>query len=105
DLEAIADHYAPDAPILLVGHSMGAQVASLYAGLRPERVGKLVCLDGLFLPDMETKLAVKRFRSWLDDLKDLPEQKSYPSFEELAGRVRKQHPELDEARALFVARC
>ena len=105
DLEAIADHYSPDAPLLLVGHSMGAQVASLYAGLRPERVRKLVCLDGLFLPDMEPKLAVKRFRRWLDELKDLPQQKSYPSFEDLAGRIRKQHPDLPAERAEFVARC
>lgn len=105
DVEAIADHYSPDEPILLVGHSMGAQVASLYAGLRPQRVKKLVCLDGLFLPDMEAKLAPKRFRRWLDDLKDLPQQKSYASYEELAGRVRKQHPDLPPERAEFVARC
>jgi pimeloyl-ACP methyl ester carboxylesterase len=105
DLEVIADHYSPQAPILLVGHSMGAQVASLYAGLRPARVARLACLDGLFLPDMEAKLAPRRFRAWLDELKDLPKQKTYGSFAELAVRVKKQHPELSEERALFVARC
>lgn len=105
DLEVIADHYSKDAPLTLVGHSMGAQIASLYAGLRPERVAQLVCLDGLFLPDMEAKLAPKRFRKWLDELNELPESRSYASFEELAGRVRKQHAELDEQAALFVARC
>ncbi|HUR41684.1 MAG TPA: alpha/beta fold hydrolase, partial [Verrucomicrobiae bacterium] len=105
DLQFIVDHYAPDAPILLVGHSMGAQIASLYAGLKPERVKKLVCLDGLFLPNMEAKLAPKRFRRWLDELKDLPSQKSYASFTELAGRIRKQHPDLSPERAEFVARC
>lgn len=105
DFDAIADHYSPQAPILLVGHSMGGQIASLYAGLRPARVAKLVCLDSLFLPDMEMALATKRFRAWLDELKDLPQQKYYASFEELAGRVRKQHPDLPPERALFVARC
>lgn len=105
DFEAIADHYSPDQPILLVGHSMGGQVASLYAGLRPARVAKLVCLDSLFLPDMEMKLITQRFRAWLDELKDLPEQKYYPSFEDLAGRIRKQHPDLSPERALFVAHC
>ena len=45
DLDALVAHYAPsDAPILLAGHSMGAQVVSLYAGLRPERVAKLAIL-------------------------------------------------------------
>jgi len=105
DVDAIADHYSADAPVLLVGHSMGAQVASLYAGLRPDRVKKLVCLDGLFLPDMEPKLAPKRFKRWLDELKDLPQQKSYASFEDLATRIRKQHPDLPAERADFVARC
>ena len=103
DLEAVLDHYSASAPVDLVGHSMGGQVASLYAGLRPERVKKLVCLDSLFLPDMEMSLAPKRFRAWLEELKELPEQKTYPSFEELAVRVRKQHPQLSPERALFVA--
>lgn len=105
DLEAIADHYSPAEPLRLVGHSMGAQVASLYAGLRPERVQKLVCLDGLFLPDMDSELAPRRFRRWLDELKALPAQRSYASYEDLAGRIRRQHPDLSEARAAFVARC
>jgi pimeloyl-ACP methyl ester carboxylesterase len=105
DLEAIADHYSPDEPMRLVGHSMGAQVASLYAGLRPARVKQLVILDGLFLPNMEADRAPKRFRRWLDDLKELPQQKTYASFDDLAGRIMKWHPELDAARAAFVARC
>lgn len=105
DLEAIVDHYSPAAPVLLVGHSMGAQVASLFAGLRPARVKKLACLDGLFLPDMEPKLVTKRFRKWLDELKDLPRQKTYASFDELAERIRKAHPDLPPERAGFVARC
>ncbi|MGH8462379.1 MAG: alpha/beta fold hydrolase [Stenotrophobium sp.] len=105
DLEVILDHYAPDTAIDLVGHSMGAQIMSLYAGLRPQRVRRLACLDGLFLPDMAPTLAPKRFRGWLDELKNPPQQKTYPSFEELARRVRKQHPQLSEERALFVAHC
>lgn len=105
DLEAVLDHYSPAEPVLLAGHSMGAQVASLYAGLRPARVKKLVCMDGLFLPDMPAEVAPRRFRAWLDELKDPPRQKTYPSFEALATRIRKQHPQLSDERALFIARC
>lgn len=105
DFEALADHYSPAAPLLLVGHSMGGQIASLYAGLRPARVQRLVCLDSLFLPDMEMGLVTRRFRRWLDEVKALPEQKSYDSFAQLAERIRKQHPDLPAERAEFVARC
>lgn len=105
DLEALLEHYSADAPVLLVGHSMGSQVASLYAGLRPQRVRKLVSLDGTGLPDMPPALAPERLRRWLDRLREPPPQKSYGSFEELAERVRRQHPRLAPEQALFVARC
>lgn len=106
DLDALIDHLAPDnRPLWLIGHSMGAQIVSLYAGLRPARVSKLVILDGLFLPDMGAELAPRRFTRWLDEWRELPRQKTYASFERLAERVRKQHPQLSDQHALFVARC
>jgi pimeloyl-ACP methyl ester carboxylesterase len=105
DLEAIIDHYSPETPVLLVGHSMGGQAASLYAGLRPRRVQQLVLLDSLFLPDMAPERAPTRFRKWLDQLRDPPTQKTYGSFEELARRVRISHPRLTPERALFIAHC
>lgn len=106
DLDALADHLVPDGqPLWMIGHSMGAQIVSLYAGLRPQRVTKLAILDGLFLPDMAPELAPKRFTRWLDQWRELPRQKTYASFEQLAERVRVQHPQLSPERALFVARC
>lgn len=105
DLDALLQHYSPDAPVALVGHSMGAQIMSLYAGLRPQRVARLALLDGLFLPNMEPTLAPRRFRDWLDALRDPPRHQTYASFAELATRVRRQHPQLSEDKALFVARC
>ncbi|MDR3419475.1 MAG: alpha/beta hydrolase [Nevskia sp.] len=105
DLEALLDHYSPDAPVLLAGHSMGAQAASIYAGLRPARVRRLVCLDGIGLPDMPTARAPHSGRRWLDQIRESPPPRFYASFEELAERVRRQHPQLSEEHALFVARC
>lgn len=105
DLEAIVDYWSPEAPLMLVGHSMGSQIVSLYAGLRPARVTKLVLLDGITLPDMPSSLAPKRFRHWLDQLREPPTVRQYASFEDLAGRIRRQHPQLDETHALFIARC
>ncbi len=105
DLDALVAHYADAAPLRLVGHSMGAQIMSLYAGLRAERVSHLVCLDGLFLPDMPAELAPQRFTRWLDQQSGRGRGKTYPSYEFLASRIRIQHPQLSEQRALFIARC
>lgn len=105
DLEAIVDHVSPNVPVQLAGHSMGAQAASLYAGLRPARITKLVLLDGPLLPDMPAEKAPKRFARWLDALREAPREKVYPSFDDLAGRIRKQHPQLSLEHAAFIARC
>jgi pimeloyl-ACP methyl ester carboxylesterase len=105
DLEGVLDHYSPAEPVLLVGHSMGAQAVALYAGARPQRVRKLVCLDGVGLPDMALERAPKKLRRWLDDIKQLPGVKTYDSFEQLAARVRHKHSRLTPEHALFIARC
>src|SRR5581483_5626850 len=84
------------------GRAGGGPLHQLAHPLRPR---KLVCLDGIGLPDMPVQRAPQRLRKWLDDLQQLPAVKTYDSFEQLAGRVRKQHPQLSPGQALFIARC
>lgn len=103
DLDALLDALAPAAPITLVGHSMGSHIASTYAGIRPERIARLAVLDGIGLPDMPANLLPKRIDKWLKQLKAPARARSYVSFEELAARIRVQHPQLDEAKSLFIA--
>jgi len=53
DLEQFIDTLCPRKPARLVGHSMGANVAMIYAGVRPARVRRLVNLEGFGLPLLE----------------------------------------------------
>jgi len=57
DLDALLNVLSPEIPVWLVGHSMGGNVASLYAGIRPERVSRLVSLEGLGLPPSQASQA------------------------------------------------
>ncbi|MGH6639298.1 MAG: alpha/beta fold hydrolase, partial [Polaromonas sp.] len=71
DLDFLLDHYAPDQPVDLVGHSMGGNVAMLYAGVRPARIRKLVNLEGFGLPASKPSQAPGRYAKWMDELKSL----------------------------------
>ncbi len=94
DLEVIIKHYAGDAPVRLVSHSMGATVASLYAGLRPQRVSHLVCLDALNVPARTVEMVPDRYREWLDAETNPPAAKTYADVAELSSRIRRRYPEL-----------
>ena len=61
DLDALLEHLQPESPALLVGHSMGGNVANLYAGIRPERVAKLVLAEGFGLPPTKAEKAPERY--------------------------------------------
>src|SRR3546814_15459772 len=82
---------------------MGAQVVSLYAGLRAERVARLIILDGLFIPDSAPSQSVTRYRRWLTQLRQPMRAKTYASFAALAPPLRIQPPQLTAAPAPFVS--
>lgn len=104
DLEALADRYQPGEPVRLVGHSMGGVIASIYAGIRPHRVARLVSMEGLGLARHAPDQAAVRYALWLEQLKDPPAFKPYRSFDEVAARLRKTNPRLPEEHAAFLAR-
>ncbi len=89
----------------LIGHSMGGQIAALYAGLRPEKVRKLAILDSLFLPPSDPGKAPARLREWLNEVHLPVDDHIYPSLNDLARRTQRYHGGLDEAGAREVARA
>jgi pimeloyl-ACP methyl ester carboxylesterase len=103
DLEVILDHYAPGEAVNLLGHSMGGNIAGLYAGVRPARIGKLINLEGFGLSATKAGQAPGRFARWLDELKEPPTMRGYASLAEVAARLQKTNPRLPAARAAFLA--
>jgi pimeloyl-ACP methyl ester carboxylesterase len=103
DLDRLLDLLSPDAPAHVAGHSMGGNVASLYAGVRPARVASFINLEGFGLQATEPRNAPSRYARWLDELRDAPRMRDYTDFAELAERLRKQNPRLTQARAGFLA--
>lgn len=98
DLERLLDELVGgDRPVVLVAHSMGGQVASLYAGTRPARVSHLVTLDSLNVPDSDTGEVPGRYRRWLDAHATPPSAKVYDDLETAASRIAARYPELDDS--------
>ena len=103
DLDLLLDHYAPGEAVNLLGHSMGGNVVSLYAGARPARVGKLINLEGFGLMEMPAKLAPRRYAKWMDALREPASLRNYPDLAGVAARLRKTNPRLSAERADFLA--
>jgi pimeloyl-ACP methyl ester carboxylesterase len=103
DLDAILDHYAPAQAVDVVGHSMGGNIACVYAGVRPERVGRLVNLEGFGLPTTRPEQAPSRYARWMDELKAPAPLRTYAGLDEVAARLRKTNPRLPMDRASFLA--
>ena len=105
DLDAVLDQLSPAAPVRIVGHSMGGNIACSYAGIRSERVRCVINLEGFGLARTSPVQAPARMRKWLDQLKMHSARKEYASFEELAGIIRFRYPRFSAPQAALVARA
>lgn len=103
DLDALIDALSPTQPIDLLGHSMGGNVAMSYAGVRPERVRRLVNLEGFGMPASKPEQAPKRLLQWLDELKAPATLRPYASAEAVAARLVKTNPRLAPDKAAWLA--
>ena len=102
-LDALCFDAAPARPIDLLGHSMGGNVVMLYAGIRPERVRRLVNLEGFGMPATKPTQAPRRYAQWLDELKQPVALRDYDSLGAVAERLRKTNPRLSAPRAAWLA--
>ena len=103
DLDAALDALSPGSAVDLLGHSMGGNVAMTFAGVRRERIRRLINLEGFGMPRTEPQQAPKRYAKWLDELKEPAALRAYSSLGEVAQRLRKTNPLLSSARAAWLA--
>lgn len=104
DLDCLLDHYSKNKPARIVGHSMGANIASMYAGVRPERVAQLVMLDFMGMKPEADNDASTTMTNWINAIREQPKLRSYKDHAALARRLMTANPRLDEKKAAFLSR-
>jgi pimeloyl-ACP methyl ester carboxylesterase len=105
DLEALLDAVSPKAAARVISHSMGANVATLYSGIRPQRLKWLVNLEGIGLRRKLPAAAPENYATWLDEIKQPLSDGRYRSVQHLADVLMRRNPRLKADRAKFVARA
>jgi pimeloyl-ACP methyl ester carboxylesterase len=107
DLDALLDVLCPGQAIDLVGHSMGGNVVMMYAGSRPERIRRLVNLEGFGLGATRPAQAPGRLGQWLDELQaqrdGSNDLKPYADAAGVAARLMKTNRRLGQAQADWLA--
>jgi len=93
-------------PVIIVSHSLGGMVSLQYTGLYPERVSRLVAIEGLgpppkMLAEMRSTAVDERLRRWIADMQGLAARapKRYASVEEAANRMQEVNSFLSEEQA------
>jgi pimeloyl-ACP methyl ester carboxylesterase len=95
DVADLVDELVPaESRLVVVGHSMGGTVATLYSAVFPARVGRLVLAEGLGPPDNDHALSPDRMRGWIDGVRTVRSRgrRTMPSREEALDRLAFSHP-------------
>lgn len=105
DLDVLLNKLVPQSRARVIGHSMGANVATMYGGIRTKRLRWLVNLEGLGLAPTQPAEAPERYAHWLDELSDPYTQGSYASVAQLASVLRMRNPRLSTDASEYIARA
>jgi pimeloyl-ACP methyl ester carboxylesterase len=102
DLSALLDVIG-EFPVRLVGHSLGGLIVLHYAGIYPDRVHKLVNVEGFGFPKGHRVHAAypDRLRRWIEGVRDSEkrEPRAYASLEAAVARMKEANPHLSDEQA------
>jgi pimeloyl-ACP methyl ester carboxylesterase len=92
--------------IFLVGHSLGGAISLMYSGIYPERVRKLVAIEGLgpppaLLAKLRDRPPHARMREWIEQMRGLAarQPRRYATIEDAAARMREENEFLSDEQA------
>lgn len=91
----------------LIGHSMGGTISLLFAGAFPERVSRLVLIEGIGPPGMEFSDAPPRMKRWIAEVRERGRRhfREYTSVAAGASQLQQTNPRLSDEVALDLARA
>jgi pimeloyl-ACP methyl ester carboxylesterase len=92
--------------VTIIGHSMGGMVSLTYAGVFPNKVSRLVVLDGVTnFPARRVKPADVRIADWVGDLGKFAQRKihRYLSVADGAKRILTRNQRLTREQAMHLA--
>ncbi len=102
-------HQQALAPVRIIAHSLGGNIALRYAGVYPEAVSRLVAIEGLGLsPALEAERAKRpiadRMASWIEDERALAGRlpRRYASIEEAVSRMQAENRRLTPQQAHYL---
>lgn len=94
DLEALLQIIAPNQSVNLAGHSMGGNIALLYAGICPHRVSRVLSLESVGLLPTDPSEAPAKYRKWLMEVLADEQPRIYPTKESLLMSIHRGNPQL-----------
>jgi len=102
DLSALADILGRP-PVYLIGHSLGGAIVLVYAGIYPERVVRLVSIEGFGPPPekLVPRPAPERLRKWIENIRQFETRatRRYPNLQAAVARMKEANPYLTDEMA------
>ncbi len=94
DISVLADSLPR--PLVVIGHSLGGAIALQYAGTFPDKVSRVVAIEGWGPPMIEEQPAHLRMRQWVEHMHEMERRKPrrYNSREEATRRMIEANPHL-----------
>lgn len=99
-------HQQKLAPVNIIAHSLGGNIALRYTGIYPDTVRRLISIEGLgpspkLLAERAQQSADERMKSWIEEQRALASRtpRRYASVQDACNRMQEENTHLSPAQA------